>query len=108
MKVLAFAAKFAGEWANDKAEGKGIYKTLDGSRYEGEWKNDCVHGAGDKFREIAIGREVRVDGSSFEGTYKEGKKCGRGVYISKTGCKYDGEWEENKMSGVVPNHVQLK
>jgi hypothetical protein len=28
---------YVGGWVDDKAEGYGIYKHLDGSMYEGEW-----------------------------------------------------------------------
>lgn len=31
---------YMGEWSNDKAHGKGVYKSVDGARYEGDWFED--------------------------------------------------------------------
>jgi hypothetical protein len=31
---------YDGFWANDKANGYGVYKHVNGAQYEGEWKDD--------------------------------------------------------------------
>ena len=48
---------------NDKAEGSGTYKHMDGASYKGEWKNDKQEGKG---------YETWPDGAVYEGEYKEG------------------------------------
>jgi hypothetical protein len=32
------------------------------------------------------------DGSSFDGGWVKGKYHGKGIYTTKNGAKYDGEW----------------
>jgi len=39
-KLFNIIFKIAGEWKNDKANGYGVYKHVNGARYEGYWKND--------------------------------------------------------------------
>ena len=40
-----------------------------------------------------------IDKSYYEGDYYEGKKHGKGKYIWPDGSQYEGDWEENKISG---------
>ena len=35
---------YEGDWLNDKAHGKGVYNSANGSSYIGEWQNDMQHG----------------------------------------------------------------
>jgi hypothetical protein len=35
----------------------------------------------------------------YEGSYYEGKKHGRGLYIWQDGSSYDGDWYENRIEG---------
>jgi hypothetical protein len=38
---------------------------------------------------------------TYEGCYKDGKKCGKGVYrYFATGDKYDGQWKDDKKHGL--------
>ena len=32
----------------------------------------------------------------YVGQFKDGKKHGKGIYDYADGCKYDGEWKDNK------------
>ncbi len=38
---------FLGEWKNNKAEGKGVFKHVDGDIFDGEWKEDKANGYGE-------------------------------------------------------------
>lgn len=93
-----------GQWADDKANGYGVYIHVNGAKYEGQWKNDLQDG---------YGIETWADGSRYEGYYREGKKHGEGMifegkilimigtYIWADGSKYNGSWQDNKISGYV-------
>jgi hypothetical protein len=73
---------YEGDWANNKANGFGIYSNRDGAaRYEGAFKDDMQHGKG---------IEVWDEGSKYEGTYMMGKKEGQGKYTWADGSYYDG------------------
>ena len=38
------------------------------------------------------------NGHEYDGEFKEGKKCGNGIYRG-THFRYDGEWKDGKMDG---------
>jgi hypothetical protein len=42
---------------------------------------------------------LRTDGSRYEGSYKNGRKEGMGVYFWSDGSKYLGNWSDNKIQG---------
>jgi hypothetical protein len=48
-----------------------------------------------------VGKETWPDGSVFEGHFKHGKKNGQGTYVWSYGCRYEGDWLDNKITGVV-------
>jgi hypothetical protein len=79
MKVTLGLINKLGEWANDKANGYGVYAHANGAKYEGHWMNDLQHGKG---------IEVWADGSRYEGDYFEGKKDGKGHYNWADGSEY--------------------
>jgi len=43
---------YDGEWADDKANGIGMFVHHDGTSYTGEWKDDKQHGRG---KEVWLG-----------------------------------------------------
>lgn len=45
------------------------------------------------------GMEKLVDGSVFEGQFKNGDKSGKGTFTWNTGGCYEGEFEANDMHG---------
>lgn len=49
------------------------------------------------------GVEMWVDGSKYEGHYKEGKKHGDGKYTWSDLSQYTGIWVENRYERVVRN-----
>lgn len=91
---------YFGDWANDKAEGKGTFKHTDGTTYEGDWKNDVQSG---------FGKETWNDGSVYEGMYLDSLKHGHGVFKWADGSMYEGEFFKNDISGVgkIPNPIKF-
>lgn len=69
VKLMSYSEE-SGQWADDKANGYGVYIHANGARYQGEWKNDLQEG---------YGVETWADGSKYEGYYKTGKKHGDGI-----------------------------
>lgn len=63
-----------------------------GARYEGEW-NEATN--------MRDGRGVQtwVDGSLYEGFWKNDKANGQGRLIHADGDVYEGEWRDDKAHG---------
>ena len=63
-----------------------------GAKYEGEWLKDT---------DIRDGRGVQIwlDGSRYEGYWRENKANGRGRLIHADGDVYEGEWKDDKAHG---------
>ena len=47
-----------------------------------------------------VGYYKWLDGSSYEGEWKENKLDGNGIYKFKDGSIYKGEWKRNRMCGI--------
>jgi hypothetical protein len=45
-KIFANGEYYVGEFDNDKANGYGVFKDLNGGKYEGQWVDDKQHGKG--------------------------------------------------------------
>jgi len=74
-------------------------KTLDnGAQYEGEWDQQG--------KKDGKGVQIWVDGSLYEGYWKNDKANGRGRLIHADGDVYNGEWKDDKAHGDgVYNHT---
>ncbi|XP_046851572.1 MORN repeat-containing protein 1-like isoform X2 [Xenia sp. Carnegie-2017] len=106
---------YVGETSKQIRNGFGVYNYPNKFfRYEGEWRKGKKHGHG---------RLVMVDGSYYEGSFKNGEISGHGyrswsysgnVYIGEFKCgeicgigvmtygngeKYEGGWKDNKRHG---------
>ncbi|CAD8120820.1 unnamed protein product [Paramecium sonneborni] len=117
-QVWPDGAQYEGQWKDDKAQGKGIFKHADGDIYDGEWENDkangygtYIHADGSKYeglwkddKQHGYGTETWVDGSKYEGNYKYGMKNGSGTYYWPDGKIYQGLWLQNKMTGYGVCH----
>ena len=87
---------------------KPIILLENGAKYEGEWLNgtDTRDGRGiqiwlDGSRyegywkddlQHGMGKEIWTDNSMYEGLYQDGKKHGKGFYVWADGSTYDGTW----------------
>ena len=72
------------------AEGRGVYRGVDGSIYEGDFRNDNMEGTG-VFR--------LANGDIYEGNYRNNKMEGTGVLRSAKGGIYDGSWKKDMPEG---------
>ena len=78
--------------SNTEVESRPAIEIAGNSKYEGEWlKNSKVkHGKG---------KITWVDGSIFEGVFKQGKACENGRMIHATGDVYQGQFLGDKANG---------
>lgn len=44
-------------------------------------------------------KKKTYEGDEYEGTWRDSKAEGRGVYVWKNGDRYDGEWKDNRKWG---------
>jgi len=90
---------------NPQPEKDGVRRTLkqkktleNGAEYEGEWDT--------KNKKDGKGVQTWVDGSLYEGYWKNDKANGRGRLIHADGDVYTGEWQDDKAHGYgVYNHT---
>ena len=80
---------YEGEFVNDIIEGKGVYQYNYGTKYIGDFLHGVRHGKG----------KEKIDGSYFEGEFKEGKKDGEGTYLDAEGNWFKGIYREGKENG---------
>eukprot|EP00971_Amphidinium_carterae_P313015 6220420-Amphidinium_carterae.2 len=52
----------------------------------GEWHQDMKSGRG---------KETWLDGSSFNGIYKQGRKNGLGLFVSADNSTFEGPWQQS-------------
>ena len=81
---------YEGYWKDNKKNGIGIEKKLDGSLYEGEFKNGKKNG---------IGIYYWKDNSVYFGNWLDNNCHGFGVFKNGNKSKYQGEFLYNKRSG---------
>jgi hypothetical protein len=76
-----------GEWLEDKRHGQGELLCLKtASTYEGEFSHGLKSG---------FGRESFADGAKYKGSYKDGKKFGRGTIVQGDGVIVEGVFNKN-------------
>jgi hypothetical protein len=76
--------------AGDCANGTGVFKYKDGSKYTGKFKNGKRHGQGSL---------EMSDGTIYTGLSKADVFSGEGTILYSTGDKYVGEIQNNKRNG---------
>lgn len=95
-------AKYVGEWKEGKANGKGICKWGNDSKYpnryyNGTWKNGLMHGYGTKF--WGISEVDEYTNNKYVGEWKNDMMDGFGKYEWADGCYYEGAWKNDKQNG---------
>ena len=80
---------YEGEWRNDKANSKGVYRGASGESYEGEWVNETEDG---------FGKETWAEGNRYEATTGLEKDMGTENIIGQTGPGM-WQWLGNKIPG---------
>lgn len=46
-----------------------------------------------------VGRLTHPNGDIYQGEWKDGKACGKGIFVDKKGMMYEGEWLDDKYHG---------
>ena len=77
-------------YENDKKNGKGVHKFVNGDIYEGEFVDGKKHG---------IGAIKFTNGDIFEGHFENDVKASEGTYRFANGNIYVGEWMNDKRHG---------
>ncbi|EQC35380.1 hypothetical protein SDRG_07091 [Saprolegnia diclina VS20] len=117
------AAKYNGDWANDKKAGYGTQVCANGNKYEGEWVDGKRHGKGTfwvkrhaKLRKQysgdwaederhGLGVYYYEDGGKYEGFWTRGQRDGKGRMTYADGAVYEGRWAKNERSGMGTLHL---
>ena len=86
---------YIGGFHNDRYEGEGEYRYLNGELYIGSFKNGQRNGKG---------TYKWPNGSSYEGMWENGKRHGSGHYTYANGRKVSGVWCDDKL----PEHNDIR
>eukprot|EP00391_Amoebophrya_sp_Ameob2_P010704 CAMPEP_0178995520 /NCGR_PEP_ID=MMETSP0795-20121207/7869_1 /TAXON_ID=88552 /ORGANISM="Amoebophrya sp., Strain Ameob2" /LENGTH=695 /DNA_ID=CAMNT_0020687829 /DNA_START=210 /DNA_END=2297 /DNA_ORIENTATION=+ len=81
---------YTGQWLDDLCHGKGTYSDAE-SRYVGCWQRGEKHGFGEE--------TWKEDGTKYHGMHCEGVKEGKGRYVWADGSVYEGDFEDDAMTG---------
>ena len=84
------AARYSGEWLNDKFEGFGTYRYRNGAKYVGQFSNNRRNGQG---------TFTFQDGATYVGGYKDDLRSGKGTFTYPNGVKFVGEYRDDKRDG---------
>jgi hypothetical protein len=119
IKYGGLADIYEGDQVDGLKHGKGTMYYMGGDRYEGDWVQGMEHGHGSKdfaikdreseggtyvgeFRNgVCHGQGKRVymagcmAGTSYEGEWVNGERCGKGQITYPSGKVYEGEWKNN-------------
>ncbi|QDZ21659.1 hypothetical protein HOP50_06g41860 [Chloropicon primus] len=93
--VFASKLRYEGDWKDDKAHGHGVCYYPNGQRYEGEWEKDQKWGWGKLEIPVAEG-EANVKWESYEGEWSNNAMDGRGRYTFVDGSYYEGEYKQGQ------------
>lgn len=83
---------YVGEWSRCKKNGFGkMFWQAQKQTYKGYWMNENPEGFGvQKWEEIP--GKLRVMSNKYFGQFKDGKRCGLGVFYYSNGEIYIGDW----------------
>ena len=107
--------KYAGNWENDKFNGKGRLCSINGDYYEGDFSMGSIEGNGiyfskkEKYKYIGQFKHNKFHGKGkiinennelvYEGDYLEGYKHGFGKLIFEDKSYYEGNFFHNNLNG---------
>ena len=106
--------KYAGEWKDDKFNGKGRLFSVQGDYYEGYFNDGIMEGHGmyyskksgykylgefknNKFH--GNGKMIYDDKTTYEGSFVDGYKHGEGKLVFSDGAYYEGHFDKNIFNG---------
>ena len=103
---------YEGDWKHGRWTGRGRLSNGDGDLYEGELRNDHKHGKGTmRFADGRVfvgeyingqmieGKMTYQDGSTYEGSWVDGMRHGRGKCVFTDESIYEGEFREGEFHG---------
>jgi MORN repeat len=103
---------YEGDWKHGRWTGRGRLSNGDGDLYEGELRNDHKHGKGTmRFADGRVflgeyingqmieGRMTYQDGSTYDGSWVDGMRHGRGKCVFTDDSIYEGEFREGEFHG---------
>lgn len=103
---------YEGDWKHGRWTGTGRLSNGDGDLYEGELRNDHKHGTGTmRFADGRVfvgeyingqmieGRMTYQDGSTYDGSWVDGMRHGRGKCVFTDDSIYEGEFREGEFHG---------
>jgi hypothetical protein len=88
-------AQYKGEFRVGRKHGKGVKTWPSGDRYEGDFVADRKEGTGT----YVWGPGSTWAGEKYTGSYRADLRHGRGVYEWPGGDRYDGPWENDRITG---------
>ena len=96
--LYASGHAYAGEWENNKKNGRGVFTSNRGNIYDGYFKNDVKDGKGKM-----IYYPGTILEEMYDGDWKKGMRDGKGKYVYKQseGTVYEGEWIKDLRHGKV-------
>lgn len=62
-------------------------------------EGNCINGAG---------KHIDMEGTVYEGNFKNGKRNGQGKSVTTSNVTYDGEWKDNKKEGTGAASYKVK
>ena len=103
-------SRYHGQFSKGLRHGQGSYIYPNGDVYSGQWVEGCKEGAGTylfkssdsyfkgtwKNGEITSGDWTHKDGTTWNGTFANGRPCGYGTFTFKNGNVQSGEYIEQK------------
>jgi hypothetical protein len=90
-------SEYEGHWARDKFHGEGLLKLADGSVAMGTFANGKLDG------EFCLHYD-KTSGSKYEGSFKDGRRSGKGRVVYANQSEYVGDYLAGKRHG----HGELK
>lgn len=111
--TLPDGSVYQGDFRDGQRFGEGEQVYADGVIYQGEWANDAPHGEGVRTDEHGVRRsgqwlagelqpdDVAIawpDGTTYQGTVRDGQPRGQGVMEWPTGERYIGAWDHGRMT----------
>src|SRR6202035_3828672 len=90
-KFQSIWVQYSGDWKDNQFNGRGVLNYLDGGKYEGSFV---------PWQRNGFGKQIYSDGAPvYEGSWKNDRREGHGVYVSANGDRYEGGWKGDKQNG---------
>lgn len=103
--LYANGDQYVGAWGRGHPSGQGVMKYAHGETYEGGFLHGFIFGNGKYIYadggyyegEFLKMKENKANGLSFP--HPDGRRNGLGIRVWANGSRYEGSWEDDKMSG---------